>query len=322
MGNRREHMSGKKDSRFGARSWYLLIVLTMIAAIAVNSAGAFAGKLSDTSHGNNTAQTQARQNSAPAANHQSSPQRFMSPNNLAINGDFETGSLYPFTTTLTSGSGTINSDPAYVHAGTYSARVNSSTVNNSSAGVGGGGNCSPPGGVRIPVSPSTGYSWSGYVYVPVTATNFLNTRIRVAFYASPNCSGGSQITPTFDSNVITTTSGIWTQVTGIALSPATAAFAEVRLLASASTGGVATTVYFDDINFDVAPITATPTSTPTGAASSTPTNTPVPPGTLSGLLTDDTSGSPIKASMQLSATGTFSQSNPLAGGLYTMSLAP
>jgi len=37
-------------------------------------------------------------------------------------------------------------------------------------------------------------------------------------------------------------------------------------------------------------------------------------------VTDDTSGAPLKASVQISGTGTFSQSNPLIGGVYTMTV--
>src|SRR5207249_4626628 len=58
-------MSGKKGSRFGARSWYLLAVLTLISGIALNSGGAFAGRLTDQS---NPAQATAhRSDSAPAS---------------------------------------------------------------------------------------------------------------------------------------------------------------------------------------------------------------------------------------------------------------
>jgi plastocyanin len=64
---------------------------------------------------------------------------------------------------------------------------------------------------------------------------------------------------------------------------------------------------------------ASPANNCGGTATPTATNTPLP-GTLTGLVTDDTSGSPLKASIQISGTGTFSQSNPLAGGVYTMTM--
>src|SRR5439155_16009085 len=64
---------------------------------------------------------------------------------------------------------------------------------------------------------------------------------------------------------------------------------------------------------------SSPSNNCLGTPTPTPSNTPGP-GTLTGFVTDDTSGAPIKASIQVSGTSTFSQSNPLDGGVYTMTV--
>jgi hypothetical protein len=165
--------------------------------------------------------------------------------NLVVNGNFESGNISPWTTSIGGGSATINSNLSFVHAGTLSGQVTSGTTAGSSSGIGGGGSCS--GGVRLSVNPSTSYAWSGFILVP-SGTSLSSARIRVAWYASPNCSGGAQLS-TSDSTTVTTASGTWVQVTGTATSPSTAAFAEVRLLAAPSVSA-SIVVYFDDITLD------------------------------------------------------------------------
>src|SRR5206468_2307073 len=129
--------------------------------------------------------------------------------NMVVNGDFETGAISPWNTSTSSGSAAITTTP--VHAGTYSGRITTAATANSSSGIGGGGSCS--GGVRIPVSPSTSYTWSGWIFVPTNvAANFASARIRVAWYAAPNCTAGSQLS-TNDSSTVSTAGGAWTQVT-------------------------------------------------------------------------------------------------------------
>ena len=234
-----------------ARARVAIGLCALVLSLIVAASAAIAGRLTDTTYGLN------RLPSAPLTN-------------IVVNGDFETGALAPFTTAIGSGSGAVVSNTLLVHTGVYAARVNSNSSANSSSGIAGGGSCS--GGVRIAVSASTVYTWSSYILVPVTTTNFLNARVRVAWYASPNCSGGGQLS-TADSNVITTTNGSWIQVTGSGTSPATAAFAEIRLLTAAVVAGTPTSAYFDDVAMDTAPtLTATPTITP-GGPTLTPTNT-------------------------------------------------
>src|SRR5204863_4817418 len=111
-------MLGTKNFRL--RGWHvaaLVGLLALVIGISLTSSGALARKLGDQYH--------------PTA-----------PSNVVVNGDFETGSISPFTTIINTGSGVINSDPAFVHNGAYSAKVTSNTTANSSSGVGGGGSCS------------------------------------------------------------------------------------------------------------------------------------------------------------------------------------
>src|SRR5438067_6172016 len=146
-----------------ARILFPLLALALAAVLVWPFAGpgvpgALAGRLTDSSQGNTRGGP-----SVPNAN-------------MTVNGDFETGSTVPFTTTIGSGAGAINSNASFVHAGSFSARITTSATAGSSSGVGGGGTCSS--GVRIPVSANTSYTWSGFILVP-TGTNIGSARIRV-----------------------------------------------------------------------------------------------------------------------------------------------
>src|SRR5438105_4270488 len=99
-------------------------------AAGLGAGSAYAGKLTDTAYG-------LPHNSPLAPN-----------SNMVVNGDFETGSISPFTTVVNTGSGAINSTASFVHAGSFSARITTNSTANSSSGVGGGGGCTPSG-VRI-----------------------------------------------------------------------------------------------------------------------------------------------------------------------------
>ena len=162
------------------------------------------------------------------------------------NGDFETGAISPFTTIVNSGSGSNVNSP--VHSGSHAAKV--TTTKSSVSGVSGGGNCS--GGVRVPVNPSTTYSWSGYINAPTSGnTKFKDARIRVAFYST--CTAGTAIS-TSDSSLVTTTGSSWTQVTGSA-SSGTGTYAEIQLLLESSTSGTTSTAYFDDLSLSTSSTT-------------------------------------------------------------------
>src|SRR6476659_6189847 len=133
------------------RIYALAAILVLALGMAVFAGQALAGRLTDTTYGNTR--------SAPSV-----------PNvNMVVNGNFETGSISPWTTAVNGGTGGINSNPPFVHAGSFSGRI-TTAVNTGSSGLGGGGNCA--GGVRIPVSPNTSYTWSGYILVPTGTANF------------------------------------------------------------------------------------------------------------------------------------------------------
>ena len=163
----------------------------------------------------------------------------VSTGNLVVNAGFETGSISPWTTNLGGGSAVVGASP--VHSGSYAAAVTSGASAGGSGGPAGGGNCS--GGVRIPITAGRSYAFSGWILAP-TGTSLASARIRVAWYGV--CSGGGQIA-TSDSNLLTTATGTWTQVSGTATAPSTAAYAEVRLYAAPSVAS-AIQVYFDDID--------------------------------------------------------------------------
>jgi len=165
--------------------------------------------------------------------------------NMLTNGDFETGVISPWTTPQNGGSAAINSDPAYVHTGNYSGKITTSPSSTGASGVSGGGNC--PGGNRFAVAANTTYTWSAWILVPAGTPNFTSARVRVAWYAA--CTGGSSISTT-DSATVISASGTWTRVAGIATSPATAKFAELRLF-GATSPAKAVSIYFDDVYFDV-----------------------------------------------------------------------
>ena len=165
--------------------------------------------------------------------------------NMLTNGDFETGAISPWTTPQNGGSAAINSDPAYVHTGSYSGKIATSPSSTGASGVSGGGNCS--GGNRLAVAASTTYTWSAWILVPAATPNFTSARVRVAWYAA--CTGGSSISTT-DSATVIAASGTWARVEGIATSPATAKFAELRLF-GATSPAKSVSIYFDDVYFDV-----------------------------------------------------------------------
>jgi len=159
---------------------------------------------------------------------------------ILVNGNLETGNISPYSTTVNSGTGVINSTT--VHTGTYSAKL--TTTKNSPSGVGGGGGCS--GGKRILVTPNSTYSWAGYINVPTSGnTKFKDARVRVVYYTA--CTNGSVIS-TNDSNLVSTTGQGWVQVTGTTTTDSTAApYAEIQLLVESSSSGTTSTAYFDDI---------------------------------------------------------------------------
>src|SRR5947208_1124929 len=62
--------------------------------------------------------------------------------NTVVNGDFETGSLSPnWPTTIGAATPSVNSNASFVHSGSFSARV-ASTSGGNTVGLAGGGNCS------------------------------------------------------------------------------------------------------------------------------------------------------------------------------------
>ena len=194
------------------------------------------------------------------------------PTNLLINGDFETGDISPWTTFYPAhGGGRAYITASPTHSGTFAARLVTNGNAGTASGVAGGGHCS--GGVRIPVQPYTSYTWSGWILVP-PGTALASAYLRVAWYALPDCAGGSQLGSS-RSSLVTDANGTWIQVEGTAVSPGTAAFAELRLLGvPAMAAGI--TLYFDDITFAETPPTATPTPTHTPTATPTATATPTP----------------------------------------------
>src|SRR5947209_1777230 len=90
----------------------LALALALAAAAGQGAPGAMAGKLTDTSYGFTR--------SAPSA-----------PNaNMLVNADFETGAISPWTTATNGGVGVINSNAAFVHGGSFSARITTSSAVN------------------------------------------------------------------------------------------------------------------------------------------------------------------------------------------------
>ncbi len=264
------HQIGQSIRRRPVLVIFTLLAFVLISGImAANMSSAQAGKLGDTEYG-----LPSHLVTAPTANQ-------------VVNGDFETGNTSPFTTSVQSGSAAITSNPSFVHTGSFAAQVTIGPNNNFS-GVAGGGNCS--GGNRIPVSPNTPYTWSGWLLVPTGAV-ITNTKIMVAWFTS--CTSGSSLS-TDNSKTINAPTGTYTQVTGLALSPPTAAFAEIQLLAKAPATATLS-VYFDDITFDVSAITPTPTrtSTPSSPTSTrTPTNTRTATNTPTITPTDTATNTP------------------------------
>jgi hypothetical protein len=207
--------------------------------------------------------------------------------NLLVNGDFETGSLPPWTSSVGNGGAFISTRP--VRAGRFSAMVTSAGKEGASSGVAGGGNC--PGGNHVPVAPGTPYSWSGWVFIPESDAR-PTAYMRLNWYSS--CAALNPIAVSNASTSTTQATGEWLQLTGQALAPDKANFVAVSLELRPTNNTVAN-AYFDDIQLNIAgqpfptdtpqPIpTAIPTAlptlppidTPTVRPTDTPTPTPLP----------------------------------------------
>ncbi|MGA7729845.1 MAG: hypothetical protein WCD37_01090 [Chloroflexia bacterium] len=160
---------------------------------------------------------------------------------LLSNGDFETGTLATWTSQINGGSAFIATRPR--RAGTYSARITSVAKAGANSGVAGGGTC--PGGNRVPVVPSTSYSWSGWVFIPESDAQ-PGARLLINWYSA--CSGGSHVAVSGTS--IAQATGQWLQITGQAFAPPNATHAAF-IMEITSANNAEGSAYFDDLQLNV-----------------------------------------------------------------------
>ena len=110
-----------------------VVVLTLLLGIRYSASGAFASKLG----ANGTISNASRLSASAPVGHSALA---VPAANMVVNGDFETGSTIPFTTSVQGGSASITSDPNFVHSGTFAAQVSTGATTSVSE-VAGGGSC-------------------------------------------------------------------------------------------------------------------------------------------------------------------------------------
>ncbi|MGA7731373.1 MAG: PQQ-binding-like beta-propeller repeat protein [Chloroflexia bacterium] len=137
------------------------------------------------------------------------------------------------------------SDSITVHSGLYSIHMETQDSSSSGSGVAGGGACA--GGVRIPITAGTNYTWSAWTNIPPITGNVFFIRVQITWWNA--CTGGTKIGATAISNEPALDDGVWRFVTGSANAPAGATHARIELVGRATSGTF--TGYFDDVTFDV-----------------------------------------------------------------------
>ena len=207
--------------------------------------------------------------------------------NLLTNGDFESQSLEPWSSSGGSAQATVSSQLFY--NGQFSLKISHTKV--SSYGF---------QQVIADLEPGMFYQVSGF-----GGTNDSNTAryfLRVAWYES-NDGSGSQLTSPTDSEKGDKVDGSWSPFDLLVQAPDKAHSAKLRLVLNSKEKDLLASAYFDDLAFieAIAP-TPTPTLTPIPEPTSTPKPTPTLPEEVLGVDDFPISPTPTLKAVKLAAT--------------------
>jgi len=211
--------------------------------------------------------------------------------NLLTNGDFESQSLEPWSSSGGSAQATVSLQLFY--NGQFSLKVSHTKV-------------SSYGFQQVIADLESGMFYQVRGFGGTDDSNTACYFLRVAWYES-NDGSGSQLTSPTDSEKGDTVDGSWFPFSLLVQAPDKAHSAKLRLVLNSKENDLLASAYFDDLSFTeaVAP-TPTPTSTPTPEPTSTPTPTPVSTSGNEVLGVDDFLISPTPTLKAIALSATFS----------------